>query len=144
MARSHAGGATLAFAAPEDQLFTATEANEWAWQQALEETTDLRFLRPCAPGHPAVGDTASAAMTLAALGAEEARPHLMALLEEARGRHLPAFLGEDTLSLGAGCGHLAWSVDQLPALDQVPWPRLHDIPTVLVTAPTARPPPRAC
>lgn len=133
VARSHAGGATLAFAAPEDQLFTATEANEWAWQQALGETTDLRFLRPCAPGHPAVGDAASAAMTLAALAAEEARPHLMALLEEARGRHLPAFLGEDTLSLGAGCGHLAWSVDQLPALDQVPWPRLHDIPTVLVT-----------
>jgi len=133
VARTHAGGATLAFAAPEDQLFTATEANEWAWQQALEETTDFRFPRLCAPGHPAPGNPASAAMTLAALAADEARPHLMALLEEARGRHLPTFLGEDTLSLGAGCGHQAWPMDALPPLDQVPWARLHDIPTVLVT-----------
>lgn len=131
--RTHAGGATLAFAAPEDQLFTATEVNEWAWQQALEETTDLGFPRPCAPGHPAVGDTASATRTLAALAAEEARPALMALLAEARQRNLPSLLGEDSLSLGAGCGHQAWPLDALPALDQVPWPRLHGIPTVLVT-----------
>lgn len=131
--RPHAGGATLAFAAPEDQLFTATEVNEWAWQQALEETTDLRFPRPCAPGHPAVGDAASAARTLAALAADEARPALMALLAEARRRSLPALLGEDSLSLGTGCGHQAWPMDALPALDQVPWSRLHGIPTVLVT-----------
>ena len=29
--RPHPGGATLAFAAPVDQLFCATELNEWAW-----------------------------------------------------------------------------------------------------------------
>ncbi|HYC10564.1 MAG TPA: hypothetical protein VEC10_13065, partial [Steroidobacteraceae bacterium] len=30
MARTHAGGASLALAAPVDALFTATEVNEWA------------------------------------------------------------------------------------------------------------------
>ncbi len=28
--RAHASGAALAFAAPEDQLYAATEVNEWA------------------------------------------------------------------------------------------------------------------
>ena len=30
----HAGGTLLAFAAPIGTLFTATEVNEWAWEQA--------------------------------------------------------------------------------------------------------------
>src|SRR5262249_11591903 len=34
-ARAHAGGVSLALAAPCDQLFTATEVNEWAWCAAL-------------------------------------------------------------------------------------------------------------
>ena len=37
---AHASGVMLAFAAPPDALFTATEVNEWAWEQA-------------AAGHPA-------------------------------------------------------------------------------------------
>ncbi|MET0226074.1 MAG: Mur ligase family protein [Dokdonella sp.] len=35
VARTHAGGASLALAAPLDQLFTATEVNEWALLSAL-------------------------------------------------------------------------------------------------------------
>jgi cyanophycin synthetase len=31
------GGASLAFEAPVDVLFAATEINEWAWARALEE-----------------------------------------------------------------------------------------------------------
>jgi len=133
VARTHASGATLAFAAPEDQLFTATEVNEWAWQRALEATTTLVFPRPFAPGHPAVGDPTSAAATLAAMAADEARPALMALLEAARKRNLPAYLGEGLVSLGAGKGHQTWPIDAPPPPEQVPWSRLHDIPTVLVT-----------
>jgi len=37
VARVHASGASLAFAAPIDQLLTATEVNEWAWLSALIE-----------------------------------------------------------------------------------------------------------
>jgi hypothetical protein len=44
--RRHAGGAALAFEAPIDQLYTATEVNEWAWLSEL----GVNALH--APGHP--------------------------------------------------------------------------------------------
>ena len=131
--RRHASGASLAFAAPEDQLYTATELNEWAWQRALEEIAETGFPRPFAPGHPAMRDEASAAKTLGAMAAEEARPALMILLKEAQHRNLPVFLGDDVVSIGAGSGHGAWSMAALPTLETVPWTQLHGIPTALVT-----------
>jgi len=131
--RIHASGASLAFVAPEDQLYTATEVNEWAWQRALEDAGGAAFPRPFAPGHPAVGDEASATATLRALAAAEARPALGPLLAEARCHDLPATLDETVLSLGAGRGHLAWELDALPAPEDLPWSELHGIPTVLVT-----------
>jgi len=133
VARVHASGASLAFAAPEDLLFTATEVNEWAWNKALEETVDAVYPRFFAPGHAAVWDETSATATLQATSIVEARPELMTLLREARSRNLPAFLDEAILSVGAGAGHQAWPLDALPALGGVPWERLHDIPTALVT-----------
>jgi UDP-N-acetylmuramyl tripeptide synthase len=132
VARIHASGASLALAAPEDQLYTATEVNEWAWLRALEER-GITFPAPFAPGHPAVGDEASAAATLRALAAEEARPSLSLLLAEARRRNLPATLDETVLSLGAGRGHRAWALDSLPPPADVSWAGLHAIPTALVT-----------
>ena len=136
-ARIHAKGATLAFAAPEDQLYAATELNEWAWQQALEqtlaETSEAPWPKLHAPGHPVVGDERSATATLLASAASEARPELMTLLQEARLRGVPAYLDDDLLSLGAGCGHEAWPMDALPSLVEIPWERLHGIPTALVT-----------
>ncbi len=133
VARVHASGATLAFAAPEDQLFTATEANEWAWQRALEETSDTLYPRLYAPGHPASWDKAAAMATLHALASAEARPGLMPLLGEAARRNLPIFLDETILSMGAGSGHVAWPMAALPSPDEVAWERLHGIPTILVT-----------
>ncbi|MDQ3510476.1 MAG: Mur ligase, partial [Pseudomonadota bacterium] len=79
--RRHASGASLAFAAPLDQLYTAAEANEWAWLaslQALHLWTDAD--RHAAPGHAAVGDQDCALQTLRAMAAEEANPALLALL----------------------------------------------------------------
>ena len=35
--REHASGASLAFAAPADGLYTAADVNEWAWLSALVE-----------------------------------------------------------------------------------------------------------
>lgn len=133
MARPHGSGASLAFTAPEDQLFTATEVNEWAWLRALEETSGTALGRFFAPGHPAVGDQESALATLSAMAAAEARPGLMTLLHEARLRLLPALLDESILSLGAGSGHRAWPLEALPPAETIPWEQLHDVPTALVT-----------
>ena len=43
VARRHAGGVSLAIAAPCDQLFLATEVNEWALCAALTESDPVRW-----------------------------------------------------------------------------------------------------
>jgi UDP-N-acetylmuramyl tripeptide synthase len=108
----------LAFAAPEDLLFTATEVNEWAWAQA-------------ASGGAA--DVETAAADFAARAALEASPPAMRLKAAARRRGLPVFEDDDTLSLGAGTGCLSWPRAALPLAMDVPWAGLHDIPRLLVT-----------
>ncbi len=133
VARNHESGASLAFTAPADQLYTATEVNEWAWLRALEEVSATCLPRLFAPGHPASWDEASATWTLGAMATEEARPALLALLQEAHQRGLPTCLDDEVLSIGAGCGHEAWSLEALPTQEEVPWARLHGIPMALVT-----------
>ena len=84
--RRHASGASLAFAAPIDQLYTAAEANEWAWLASLHAVAagDRPAAAGMRPGHAAAWDEASALQTLRAMAAEEANPALVALLDAAR------------------------------------------------------------
>jgi len=127
--RVHASGVTLAFAAPLDQLYTATEVNEWAWWQATGSEAE-RFH---APGFAAVWDAGSALRTLRAAAAAEAQPQLAVLQAEADAHDLPFLLDEDELTLGSGTGARSWFLDELPDITEVPWSRLHGIPTALVT-----------
>ncbi len=126
-ARPHASGASLAFAAPADQLFCATEVNEWALCCALGTH------RLHAPGHAATWDEDAARATLAALAKEEAQPALITLLDAAAAHRLPALVGEDLLTLGSGHGGQNFPLDALPAPADIPWNQLHAIPTALVT-----------
>lgn len=125
--RQHRAGASLAFAAPIDQLFSATEVNEWAWQAARGEAEMY------APGHALATDPESALHTLQRHAAGERRPDLVAILQEAAHRRLPFLLDDDTLSLGFGCGGHSWPLNDLPTPDDLPWSRLHGVPVVLVT-----------
>jgi cyanophycin synthetase len=122
-------GASLAFTAPEDVLLTATEINEWAWQGVAADIG--RYDLPHAPAHPASWDDVLAEETLRRLAAAERNPRAMALIEAADARALPVLFDEDGLTIGAGEGGRTWPVDALPA--DAPWPRLHAVPTVLVT-----------
>ncbi|MEP6898896.1 MAG: Mur ligase family protein [Rhodanobacter sp.] len=128
----HASGASLAFAAPVDQLYSATEVNEWAWLVAcrtvLGSDAELH-----APGHPAVWDEDSALHTLRALACAEQRPDLIALLHAATAHGLTALTDDDALTLGEGEGSQTWPMAALPAINDVPWSSLHDIPLALVT-----------
>lgn len=105
----HAGGAFLAFAAPEDVLLTATELNEWAW----------------APEGPPPDFAARARR-------ERAAP-LQRLKQAARARGLSFTDDDDTLALGEGRGSAVWARGALPLPMDVPWARLHGIPKALVT-----------
>jgi UDP-N-acetylmuramyl tripeptide synthase len=144
---------SLSIAAPVDQLFLATEVNEWALCASLQERDPERWLGleaalliaalENAPGgaeaaSPAnidapVLEESAALARFARLAAREAQPALRVLLAEAEGRALPAVLDEKLLTLGAGAGGRSFALEALPAPAAVPWPVLHDIPTALIT-----------
>ena len=125
--RQHHGGAALAFAAPIDQLLSATEVNEWAWQAARGEAEMF------APGHALATDRESALHTLQRQAAAERRPELIALLQQATRRGVPVLLDDETLTLGFGSGGQSWPLKALPSADDLPWSSLHGIATALVT-----------
>jgi cyanophycin synthetase len=146
-ARRHAGGASLALAAPADQLFTATEVNEWAlcatvrqqdptrWSglesalvvEALEQASDPKQVIP------PVLDEAAAFERFERLAAAERRPDVLALMAAAEARDLPHVVDDRDLTLGAGAGSRTWPIDTLPLLADVPWFALHGIPVAAVT-----------
>lgn len=129
VARLHRGGAQLALTAPEDQLFVATEVNEWAWWGVLAERG--RIEPPLSPGFPSLRSEESAQQTLRRMAAAEKSPTLLALLDGASRHGLPILLDDEELSIGAGDGSLTWPLPALPG--DPPWAELHDIPTALVT-----------
>src|SRR5450755_1740470 len=150
VARRHAGGASLAISAPLDQLFLATEVNEWALCATLLRHDPPRF---CALEQALVTEAREAAETspspaadiapvieesraferFSRIAAMEARPALCALLAAAAARHLPHVLDESVLTLGAGAGGQDFPLAALPDGATVEWARLHDIPTAIVT-----------
>jgi UDP-N-acetylmuramyl tripeptide synthase len=147
VARRHATGVSLALAAPCDQLFTATEVNEWALCAALEACEPPRWAwleaaLAAAAAEEAADPAAFIAPVLeqgaaferfARLTAREARPELTALLQAAAARRLPHLLDDALLTLGAGAGGRDFELAALPAPATIAWSALHDIPTALVT-----------
>ena len=134
--REHASGASLAFEAPFDQLYVATEVNEWALYSALglhagdaPVDDEAEVPRP----HVAHFDDEEALRQLRALAVDEAKPALLALIDAAHAHGLPAHADDDALSIGEGVSAQAWSLDRLPAAAEVPWSRLHGIPKAVVT-----------
>ncbi len=130
--RRHRTGVSLAFTAPADQLYTATEVNEWAWWSAVvffgESPVPFH-----APGYAAIWDAELALHTLRAAAEAESRPALISLMHATEARHLPFLADDDEVTIGEGDGSRSWFVDELPAPDQVSWNELHAIPTALVT-----------
>ncbi len=137
----HRTGASLAIAAPPDQLFTATEVNEWALCASLAERDPARspsLIAALAVEQPEeielpVLEQSGALLRLRRRAASEANPRLRALLDAAGARALPILCDDEYLTLGAGAGGRGWPLDDLPDDADVPWSGLHGIPTALVT-----------
>ncbi len=150
VARRHAGGASFAITAPCDQLFLATEVNEWALCAALVERDPERrselakallaesspaaeqSAAPAANLQPVIEESAALAR-FERLSALESQPRLPALLDAAASRALPHVLDESLLTLGAGVGGRDFSLAALPDVAEVRWQELRDIPTAIVT-----------
>jgi UDP-N-acetylmuramyl tripeptide synthase len=148
--RRHSTGASLAITAPYDQLFLATEVNEWALCAALLERDPTRWsgiehmliaaaaaaaentANPAANLQPVIEECA-ALERFERLAALEANPKLRALLEVAAARELPHVLDDSELTLGAGVGGRSFPLTALPPAAEIPWQELRAIPTALVT-----------
>jgi cyanophycin synthetase len=122
--RRHRGGASLAFTAPLDALYAATDLNEWAWSAATAARDDRWLEGPA---------FAAAAERLRAAIAEERRPGLLAIREVARARGVTFLVGEDEVSVGTGAGVACWPADELPAPSSIAWSEVRDVPIALVT-----------
>lgn len=131
--RRHPSGASLAFVAPLDQLFSATEVNEWAWTVAYEAAHGPLAARSHAPGHPPTWDEDAAMQILRAFAAAERQPALVALVRAAQQRGLPVLIDDEQVSIGAGDGAQCWPIGQLPAPETLAWGALHTVPVALVT-----------
>jgi cyanophycin synthetase len=146
-ARPHGSGVTLAFAAPFDQLFTATEVNEWALCSALQArdpgrwpglsealaTAALEESHGPADAGPPTLDEARALERLARLAEAERRAPLRELTEAAHARGLPWLVDDDEILLGTGVHSRRYTLEALPASADVPWAELHEVPVALVT-----------
>ncbi|HSN73235.1 MAG TPA: Mur ligase family protein [Steroidobacteraceae bacterium] len=141
VARPHAAGISLALAAPFDQLFTATEVNEWALCASLvERAPERRDELERALVVPEAGtddlpvlDDEAALARLARLAASEERPDLAELLRAASAHAVPALLDEEGVTLGTGCRGRSWPLDAVPSPAAVDWAALGTVPIAVVT-----------
>jgi cyanophycin synthetase len=120
--RTFPGGVSLAFTAPIDGLYAATELNERAWAAAAAE---LRGEKP--------PDFRAAVAGLLDEIEHERNPVLVEIYRQARDRGLNFLSGEDLVSVGSGAGALIWRIDDLPDPGAVDWAAAYDIPIALVT-----------
>ncbi len=117
------GGAVLMLEAGLDQLFAATEANEWALMQA--GLTQDQCPDPLPVSLAAVVARAS----------EEATKFrsLMVLVEAAQARGCPWMVDDERVTLGRGPGSCSYDPTGAPAPEAVRWSRFRSVPTVAVT-----------
>lgn len=122
VARPFPGGLSLALTAPLDALYGAAEINEAAWAAADAERQ----------GRP-LPDRAEALERIRSEIEQEHDPGLVALLEAASSRGVPAIWDDETITLGYGARGQSWTPEALPAPDAVNWDTLSAIPLALVT-----------
>ena len=123
--RTHNGGASLFVTAPIDQLMTATEVTESAWQFAdayvagSDIDDDLSAL--LAFSHAEMRRTPSG------------RRPLCELWNEAQRLGLNVTFDEKEIFVGTGAGAEGWPLDAVPLVEDINWLAIRDIPLVLVT-----------
>jgi cyanophycin synthetase len=122
-ARAHAQGVNLAFAAPFDTLYAATEVNEAAWHAAA---ASLRGEEP--------EESGTVVARLREAIERERKPWLEILAREARARGLTLLADDRRVSVGLGRGSRAWPSEETAELiDRIPWSELSDVPAAVIT-----------
>jgi cyanophycin synthetase len=115
------GGISLAFSAPIDQLYAASEINEWAWAASA-------FELGVSKEEP---DFNEAVATIKQSAADEANIELMWLIDEAAAHKQTLLWDDDEVSVGLGGGSKTWPVREIP--DALEWEEFGDVPIGIVT-----------
>lgn len=126
--RKHKTGASLAFSAPADLLYTGTEINEWAWLKAVGGLQEMY-----SPAAPSLIHDEAAFHTLKKMSDAESNPRLIALIKAADEKNLPTFYDDEFFSIGEGHGSQTWLMEHLPQLDTIDWDKSSRIPIALIT-----------
>jgi len=122
VAQTNPVGVSLAFAAPIDQLFAATEVNEWAFDSAVASLRGETY-----PALSAVLPAIRAAIL------DEASPALAALSRAADEQELCFLHDPGDVSIGMGSGCRVYARDRVPEPGAVDWDGVHDVPIALIT-----------
>ncbi len=120
--RTFTGGVNLAISAPMDQLYSAIFAAQTAWHFCTAELLDAHS-----------GDFDQMVGDVKGVMVSESNPALIALIEAAEAHGVDILCDDDEISIGHGTGSQVWSVDSLPAPDDVDWSGLHNIPVAFIT-----------
>ncbi len=123
-------GISLAFTAPLDALYTATEINEWCYARCAVELGVPYF---SAEGDSVVLDIEEQLEIIHQALALEANPRLIKLASCARKEQVSMLWDDDEVSLGLGKNASVWPVNSLPDPQSVPWAKFGDIPVGIVT-----------
>ena len=120
--RAFEGGVTLQISAPMDALFAATEIVEASWEAAYAQLNSK-----------ALPDRDAKTLRLREKIATERSPAMAAIAEAADVKGV-TFLGHDgAVSVGLGRGVRVLDENNLPAVKDVPWDAVHDVPVAMVT-----------
>ena len=122
--RAHRDGLNLAFAAPPDTLYAATEVNEAAWREAA-----------CTLSGEQASESFESTVSRLMLAIErERKPWLLGLLRDAEAHGITMLADDRRVSVGLGEGSRAWPAEETPrVMERIPWNDLFDVPTALVT-----------
>ncbi|HEU4334882.1 MAG TPA: Mur ligase family protein [Candidatus Eisenbacteria bacterium] len=121
--RPYPHGVLLAFGAPADVLYAATEVNEAAWSAAAASLEGA-----------AAPDREAALRGLRASIEAERKPWLLALAAEAKRRGATLLADDKRISVGLGAGSVAWPAEESDrVIPRIDWSVIHDVPTLLVT-----------
>lgn len=115
-------GVNIAFSAPIDALYAATEINEYAYDLTLKKIKNIDSkIDPVKLN------------TLKETIASESNPQLIKMKKAAVKHHVSLLSDDEVVSVGLGKGSVSWTVDNIPNPKDVDWKKVFDIPVALVT-----------
>ena len=117
------GGVSLAFSAPIDVLYAATEINEYVWALLVGEDAE---------GNPPPGIDDAVAQLRRAIE-EECNPALLNLASAAAERGAAFLWDDDDVSVGHGSRALVFPFRELPEPSALDWSDRERVPTGIVT-----------